>query len=107
MKKPAYFITALVLLICLSGCDDLEDSSDRQDLQPVTEKPQAIEPKLSARTPTNSSPAYDNQDAAEDLDATGTAASPTPDTDIEKYENDIGMPNPEAGDPVEDDTGGK
>ena len=107
MKKPAYAITALVLLICLSGCDDPENSSDRQYLQPVAEKPQVVEPKLSARTPTNPSPSYDNQDAAEDLDATGTSATPTPDTDSEKYDNDIGMPNPEAGDPVEDDTGDK
>lgn len=105
MKKSAYFITALVLLNCLSGCDDSENNPDRQAPPSTAEKPQAVEPKLSARTPANPSPAYDNQDAAEDLDARGTAATPTPDMDSEKYDNDIGMPNPEAGDPVEDNSG--
>ncbi|WP_019864879.1 hypothetical protein [Methylovulum miyakonense] len=106
MKKSSLTLTALALLICLSGCDGSEDSANTAitDTPPATAKPdRAIEPKLSANAKPMPNPEYDGQDAAEDLDATGVSAQPVPDMEAEKYDNDIGVRNPEAGDPEMDE----
>lgn len=86
-----------VLLGCLSGCDDAQEGAN----SPVP--PKAVEPKLSARSGQTPNPQYDAQDAVEDLDATGQPpAQAVPDRDAETYDNDAGgVPNPEAGDPVD------
>ncbi len=98
MKFLSGLIIALTLLLCLSGCDDAETNPD------TTEQPtKAVEPKLSARTAQPAPVNHDAQDAAEDLDATGKDPQPVPDRDSEQYDNDAGIPNPEAGDAVRED----
>ncbi len=107
MKKSS-FILALALLTSLSGCDEAEDktSSFMPDTPQTAAKQKMVaEPKLSANSKPMPNPAYDGKDADEDLDATGMDAQPMPDREAEQYENDneTGLPNPEAGDPLPDE----
>lgn len=100
MKKSSLTLTALALLICLSGCDGSEDGANTAitDTPPATAKPdRVIETKLSANAKPMPNPEYDGQDAA------GMSAQPVPDMEAEKYDNDIGVRNPEAGDPEMDE----
>lgn len=100
MKMSAMWV--LLVLVCLSGCDNAEEGVNSPAAQESARAAKAVEPKLSARSEPAANPQYDAQDAAEDLDATGKPAQAVPDRDAETYDTDAGsVPNPEAGDPVD------
>lgn len=108
MKKTALTITAFTLLLGLSGCDDAENATNTPAVQESAEPKQAVEPKLSARK-AEAKPEYSDQNEidAEDIDPASIDAQPIPDMESEKYDDDVGLPNPEAGDPMPEDGQGQ